>query len=104
MERFDDELSDEKLRELLLEWSAPAAPARLRSALFPEAPAGWWRRVWTASIRVPVPVVLCMALLLVLLAWRWPKSSGPVRNNASHELQPVTELRPRIIRRVNVPH
>jgi len=104
MEPFDDELSDEQLREILREWKAPAAPVRLRAAVFSEAPAEWWRRIWTASVRVPVPVVCCLVLLLAFLAWRRPKTSGPVIERASHELQPVTELRPRIIRRANVPN
>lgn len=65
MEPLDkNELSDQELDALLPEWQAPQAPAQLRAALFPEAPKPWWRTFWSASIRIPLPVGCCLALLL----------------------------------------
>ena len=94
-----DELSNSELDELLPEWKAPVAPARLRSAVFGPSPRGWWsstwwRTMWSASIRIPVPALLILAILLGIAIW--PRS--PAARPEGHELQPVAELRPRIIR------
>ncbi len=106
MKPFDDsELTDEELGEVLRQWGAPAAPARLRAALFPETRAPWWRR----SIRVPVPVAACLAVLLAAGAWRLltsPRPAPPARPEVQtltfRNFQPVSEFRPRIIRRGHV--
>jgi hypothetical protein len=77
MEPFDqDELSESELDRLLAAWSTPPAPARLRSALFPESQAPWWRRVWTFP--VPLPVACCLALLIAAGVWWWPRTATPV--------------------------
>jgi hypothetical protein len=122
-----DELSQSELTGMLQEWEAPEAPARLRAAVFPHADAPWWRRLWHASIRVPLPVACALAALAGVLALRVPKPPAPTvvvrtervqvpvererivtryiyRQAPSHgltfqELRPVAELRPRIIRR-----
>ena len=135
MEPFEnDELSDRELDALLSAWIAPPAPARLRTAVFP-ASKPWWRTLWSASFRVPVPVAFCLAIMLAFVAWRWLTPGAPrvvirtervevpvvkreVLTNTIyrdrivhvpaataglnvHELQPVAELRPRIIRSPN---
>jgi hypothetical protein len=89
-----DELSNSELDELLPEWKAPVAPARMRSAVFGEAPRAWWRTIWTASIRVPVPALLVLAMLLGIIVWQ----RSPEARHPGNELQPVAELRPKIIR------
>jgi len=109
----NDELTDRELDSILPEWKAPLAPARLRAAVFPEVPGPWWRRLWTGSIRVPVPVACLLAVVLVLAAWRWftPQtittktiyrdriaSFTADAGAAATQLRPVTELRPRIVR------
>lgn len=128
----DDELSDQELDALLPEWSIPPAPARLRAAVFPDRSRPWWRRLWTASVRVPAPVACCLMVLLALGAWRWVVPTTPrvlirtervevpvtktevvtktvfrdrvvrvrvpVPERNLSELQPVAELRPRVIR------
>src|SRR5258708_38231071 len=77
MEPFEqDELSESELDRLLGAWNAPAAPARLRCALFPESRAPWWRRFWTFA--VPLPVACCLALVIAVAAWRWPRTAPPV--------------------------
>ena len=135
MEPFEnDELSDRELDALLSAWIAPPPPACLREAVFP-ASKPWWRTLWSASFRVPVPVAFCLAIILALVAWRWLNPGAPrvvirtervevpvvkkeVLTNTVyrdrivhvpapaaglnvHELQPVAELRPRIIRSRN---
>lgn len=119
-------LDDRELDELLPEWKAPPAPPRLRSAIFPD-PAPWWRRLWTLSIRVPAPVACGLAVLLALGAWRWVQPPpervvirtervetpvvkivyrdrvvrAPAPDIDIHALQPVAELRARVIRSRN---
>src|SRR5271167_3930799 len=71
MEPFEDyELSDRELDSILRAWDVPQAPARLRAAVFPEARGGWWRNLWRASFRVPVPVACVLGALLAFTAWR----------------------------------
>ncbi len=124
----DRELSDRELSTMLGEWKAPPAPARLRAAIFPEPSASGWRRVLGASIRIPAPVACCVLILLALGAWSWfapppvrvvtkiERIEVPVVKTETvtktvyrdrivrvpavdtHALQPVTELRARIVR------
>jgi hypothetical protein len=124
MEPFENqELTDHELDGMLREWNTPPAPAHLRGALFPEQ-RHWWKR----SIRLPIPVAGCAALLLMLMLWRTATTAPartivktewvevPVvtertvtkvvyrekppaeRSLTFHNLRPVAELRPRIIR------
>jgi hypothetical protein len=131
MEPFEeDELSDRELDALLPAWQSPAAPRRLRAAIFPAGPKPWWRAMWSTSVRIPVPLACCLAIALALLMWRGVhpvirtervpvpvvqkevvtntvyrdrvvrEPAAPARPDM-HELRPVAELRPRIIRRGN---
>lgn len=105
------ELTDSELDALLREWKTPLAPPGLRSSLFPARAMPWHRRLFGASIRIPVPLAAALCVLLVLSGWRW----GSVRERARildglaspaspatlvtfHGFSPVSELRPRIIR------
>jgi len=96
MEPFDnDELTEQELDAILPDWKAPVAPARLRAALFPELRMPWWKRLWGASFRIPLPVAFVLVILLVAATWRWAiPRDVPVRN----DLQPVKEISLRIIR------
>ena len=125
MEPFDpDELTDPELDNLLKKWEAPPAPARLRTAVFPEESGPKWRRLWSASLRVPMPVAAALAILLAAGAWQWRRPVAtrelvrtervevPVWKervvtrtvyrclpaSPAQTLKPVAELRPRIIR------
>jgi hypothetical protein len=101
-------LEDRELSTMLRQWRAPEAPARLRAKLFPPR-AAWWRRVWQVEIRIPLPVAICVALLLAFGVWRgiMPRRVADVpavRPQSAEmltfrELTPVKELKPRIIRR-----
>jgi hypothetical protein len=103
MEPFEEhELSDRELDALLPEWKAPAAPARLRAAVFPKAARPWWRNLWRASIRIPVPVAFGVLLLLAAGLWRSP--ARVITPDRRVEVRPVAELQPRIIRRGHVPN
>jgi hypothetical protein len=92
----EDELSDRELDAILREWTAPPAPASLRASIFPVASRPWWRNLWTASIRIPLPAAIAMAMVLAVVAWPWIGPAAPQAN--VHELQPVAVLRPVIIR------
>lgn len=98
----NDELSDQELDAMLPAWKAPVAPARLRAAVFPEARTRWW----SLSVRVPLPVAVCFAVLLALAAWRWFTPRTIYREvvvpvsavNGPGGLRPVTVLEPRVIK------
>ena len=124
MEPFDrDELSDAELDGLLKKWEVPSAPPNLRAAIFPDELQPRWRRIWTASFRVPLPVAAACAIALAVAAWQWRAPAAPPRELIRTErvevpvwkdrvvvktvykdrvlpqtLKPVAELRPRIIR------
>ena len=95
-------LEDRELDQVLRQWPAPEVPARLRATVFPPRDAPWWRR----SIRVPLPVAAAAAVLIAAGVWRWvtPRERVVYRDSTAkvlsfEDLRPVTELRPRIIRR-----
>jgi len=102
MEPFEnDELTESELDRLLQGWTAPAAPARLRASIFPEASAPWWTRLWLASFRIPVPVACVLLVVIAAAVWRVAKPPAVPRAATSFDIQglkPVAELRPRIIR------
>jgi len=89
------ELPDRELDEMLKEWRAPQAPAHLRASVFPQSRAPWWRR----SIPVPLPVACALVILMATGAWRLLTV-----DSGRSELQPVSELRPVIIRGQHVPN
>jgi hypothetical protein len=100
-----DDLTDQELDALLREWKAPEAPARLRAALFPNALRPRWKTLWTASIRIPVPAACCLALLLLAAAVYRDRVTyaRALKEQANIQtLQPVDELRPRILRSMYV--
>jgi len=105
MDRFEkDELNDAELDRLLPAWKAPAAPARLKAAVFPAAASPWWQRLWTTSIRVPLPVACALLALLVFVVLHANRPAPPPPHAADGASQavawrPVRELQPRIIRR-----
>jgi hypothetical protein len=122
----NDELSDRELDSILRAWDVPQTPVHLRAAVFAKPVVPWWRNLWRASFRVPVPVACILGAILAFAAWRMlsvaprieirtQRIEIPVvrkevvtqtvyRNRtitprpASHELRPVAELRPIIIR------
>jgi hypothetical protein len=69
-----DGIRDEELERLLGRWSAPAVPdgmdermlAAYRRQVRTAEP--WWSRLFTASIRVPVPLAVGLMMLLLVTA------------------------------------
>jgi hypothetical protein len=119
MEPFEkDEMTDRELDGMLAQWKAPLAPARLKATVFGERRMPWWRRAWSGSIRVPVPVACTLVVLVAIAAavmMRTPRVEVrtvrvevPVVQErivyrdrpvvAEVAWRPVRELRPRIIR------
>ena len=92
--------NDQKLKELLQKWQAPAAPRTLARRVFPRQ--GWWRWLWSGSIRVPVPLVGLAALgaVAAMLYWNRPPESVPDESVSLADFRPVERLEPRIIRSV----
>ena len=98
----NDELTDAELDRLLAQWQAPRAPEGMRRALFGAA-RPWYVRVWTVSIRVPLPAALALLLALgffVVEMRRAAPAPAAIQNAplGFKELHPVAELKPRIIR------
>jgi len=97
-------LNDDELRDLLRQWEAPAAPPHLESRIF----AGprrqpWYEWLLTGSIRVPVPALVALLAILSAVVAVLPRRSqplpAPAREVRLSDFQPVSELKPRIIRR-----
>jgi hypothetical protein len=65
---------DDELSRLLQRWSAPLVPdgidERMLAAYRRQAGAGepWWKRLFTASVRVPLPVAVGVLMLLIVTA------------------------------------
>jgi hypothetical protein len=132
MEPFE-ELKDDELDNLLQGWQTPDPPVGMQARVFAQpvqATAPWWRRLWTASVRVPVPLAACLLLAAGAGVWKYSvtrvephvvvktervevptvtervvtqtiyrdRPAPVLRSAKASQLQPVTELRPRIIR------
>ncbi|MCU1326956.1 MAG: hypothetical protein JWN34_2326 [Bryobacterales bacterium] len=87
-------LNDDELKDLLRAWRAPRAPDHLKTMLFAPRPRGW-RRLLTASVTVPVPVLL---LALILLTTLFYFARKPARAVSLADFQPAKELNVRVIR------
>jgi hypothetical protein len=100
-------LNDEELRGLLRLWHAPPTPSSLANRVLAAGNPSPLRRYlqWftTGSIRVPVPVGIGACVLLILLAWQVVRAPKQAVGNLS-QFQPVTELKPRIIRSIYETH
>ena len=94
-------LNDDELRGLLRLWHAPPTPASLENKVLAVSRSSPLQRClrWlaTGSIRVPAPVCIGACILLLLLAWQALLPPKPPVGNLS-QFQPVTQLKPRIIR------
>jgi hypothetical protein len=91
---------DDELHRLLARWSAPVVPEgmdeRVLAAYRRQAGAGepWWSRLFTASVRVPLPVAVGMLmLLLVTAALALRPSTPPPTAGAGGPSDPVQAAR-----------
>lgn len=94
-------LNDDELRALLQQWQAPNAPAFLEkkvlAAAQPARAGQWLKWLMSGSIRIPVPLGLGFAIVLLLLAIQALRPPRIIRPGFDG-FQPVRELKPRIIR------
>jgi hypothetical protein len=91
------DLNDDELGTLLRQWRAPGAPSALEDRVV--AAAGfsrlqrWLQWLFTGTIRVPAPVGIGLAIVLLWLVFQ------SVRPAPSFDgFQPVQEFKPRLIR------
>jgi uncharacterized membrane protein YdfJ with MMPL/SSD domain len=99
--------NDPKLRELLREWQVPNAPGSLDRRVLDlrgaDSNKSWWRFLLTGSVRIPVPVGLAIAALLVIMAGALMlrRPTGPAASADSVslvEFRPVKDVNVRMIR------
>jgi hypothetical protein len=94
-------LNDDELNRLLARWEAPPAPSHLERRIFGKQP--WYRWLWASSIPVPVPALMLLLLLVSALVYFTPRSKPTlpttVRELKFSDFQPVSEIKPRIVRR-----
>ena len=96
-------LNDKELKDLLRQWKPPDAPASLAQRFFPNAmrPSRWsW--LLSGSIRVPVPVGLVAAAIIIAsvvfgISNRQP-ANRPGGAATLAGFQPVHQLQLRVIR------
>ena len=95
-------LNDDELRGLLRLWHAPPTPSGLEKRVLASANPSrfkqYWRWLATGSIRVPVPVGIGLCVLLLLLAFQALRTPKQPAAGSLSQFQPVTELKPRIVR------
>ena len=96
-------MNDDELRSTLRQWQAPAAPRGLEQKILARArpqPAlvRWVRWLVTGTVRVPVPVGLCLLFVLVFWAVR---DSRPAASTNLSEFQQVKEFKPRVVRTIH---
>jgi hypothetical protein len=85
--------NDPQLRSLLREWHAPETPASLeRRVLSPRD--SWWHFLLRGYIRVPVPVVCCLAVLMATGVWESPRLTGKVGTCLAVSSQPPVAVCP----------
>jgi hypothetical protein len=90
-------LNDDELNELLHQWQAPPAPARVDARVLSR-----WRWLLNGTIRVRVPAGLAAVLILVFSIYLAVSArrtvEKPDRTVTLSDFQPVKQLQPRIIR------
>jgi len=91
---------DPKLSELLKEWQVPGAPPSLdERVLGPRRK--WWSFLLTGSIRVPVPVGVALAAILLVMGAALVRQQAPPRADSPVDLvdfRPAQDLNVRVIR------
>jgi hypothetical protein len=97
---------DRELRELLREWSVPDAPPSLDQRVLGSRQSGreaWWRFLLTGSIRIPVPVGMAFAAVLLVTIGgliRQRPAPAPAPSTVSLvDFRPVSDLNVRVIRK-----
>jgi len=88
-------MEEDKLRAVLREWEAPvpnpAMDARVRAAWRAAHPRGW-KRIWTARVSVPVPVLAALLLIAAFLLVKLSTARRSTAETPSGHGAYVTEL------------
>lgn len=98
-------MDDPELSKLLHEWKVEDAPRSLDERIL-GARKPWWKLLFTGSLRVPVPVALACAILLLTMgaALLRPRAVAPPASPAVSstldlaDFQPVRDVQVRIMR------
>jgi len=107
-----DDIRDEELDGLLRRWGAPVVPdgmdERVLAAYRRQVRAAepWWSRLFTATVRVPLPVAVGLLMLLVVtaaLALR-PVAESPTAGTGgpSQPVQAVRAVDPAVVTRTDL--
>jgi hypothetical protein len=94
-------LNENELNRLLRQWEAPPAPSTLKGRVFPAQKKSLWKWLCTGSIRIPVPIVLAAALLVIL--WiHYSKAVNPPQvvqpgTVSLRDFKPVHQLEPVLV-------
>jgi hypothetical protein len=89
-----------KLNELLKEWQVPGAPPSLDARVLARREK-WWSFLLTGSIRVPVPVGVAIATILLLMGVALVRQPAVKRADSPVSLvdfRPVDDPHVRVIR------
>jgi hypothetical protein len=88
-------MEDDKLRAVLRAWEAPEPnpemDARVRAVWRASHPPGW-KRIWTARVSVPVPVLAALLLIAALLLMRFGAARRSTAETPSGQGGSVTQL------------
>ena len=91
---------DLKLNELLKEWQVPGAPPSLDARVLARREK-WWSFLLTGAIRVPVPVGVAIATILLLMGVALVRQPAVKRADSPVSLvdfRPVDDPHVRVIR------
>jgi hypothetical protein len=91
---------DNKLSELLTEWQVSGAPPSLDRRVLARR-GRWWSFLLTGSIRLPVPVGVAIAAVLLVMGVALARKPAPNRADAPVSLvdfRPVDDPHVRVIR------
>ena len=89
---------DHQLSSLLKEWRAPATPTSLEEHVL-AGHQSWWHFLVRGYIRVPVPVVCCLAVLMAAGVWRSARlaekaeSCAAVIRSAAHSVAATARVK-----------
>lgn len=86
-------MTDDELHALLTTWQAPAAPEALRRRVFAARRLSW-RWLLAGEIRVPIPVAVAFACVLLFVAYR---VAQPPSASLS-DFRQVQQFQPRVVR------
>ncbi|HYO84489.1 MAG TPA: hypothetical protein VES20_24010 [Bryobacteraceae bacterium] len=90
-------MTDDELKAMLRAWEAPPAPATLKHRVFPRREQAFWRWLLSGEIRVPVPVALALACVLLFIAYGALRPPAVTLSDFEH----VQRLQPRIVRTIH---